>query len=125
MFGSTIGMIFEMLTLILVFGIVLFLAYIITKKMAVLKQGASYNKNLQIVEVLSLAPGQHLYIVKIGEEYHLMSGTKERLNYCIPLDKEKLCLEQPEQKPFEHYMRELTKDLGKGKREKKDENEKK
>lgn len=122
MFGSSIGMIFEMLTLILVFGIVLFLAYILTKKLAVLKQGASYNKNLKIIEVLSLAPGQHLYIVKIGEDYHLMSGTKERLTYCMPLEKEKLCLEQSEQKPFEHYMRELTKDLGKGKREKKDEN---
>lgn len=101
--------IIEIITLLVIFIGILVLAYIGTKKIADIKQGGALRKNLQIVEVLPLATGQYLYIVKIGQEYHLFSGTKEMISHCFKIDEENLDLSYSEIAPFNEYLKKFMK----------------
>ncbi|MDF2612677.1 MAG: flagellar biosynthetic protein FliO [Clostridia bacterium] len=97
----------DFLDMILLLGIfigVLFLTYFATKKMATLNKKMAFNKNMQVVEVLQLAQGRYLFIVKVGKQYHLLGAGKESVNYCTLLDENKLNLEVPEQKHFHEYL---------------------
>ncbi|MGL6174347.1 MAG: flagellar biosynthetic protein FliO [Cellulosilyticaceae bacterium] len=95
--------------LLVMFIGVLILSYIVTKKLGDFKQGGVRRKNLQIVEVLPLAGGQYLYIVKVGMEYHLFSGTKDSLRHCFKLEEEKLDLAGAEKTPFDDYLKKFVK----------------
>lgn len=101
--------IIEIITLLVIFIGILILAYVGTKKIANLKQGGALRKNLQLVEVLPLAAGQYLYIIKIGQEYHLFSGTKETIRYCFKVDEENLNFSNSEVAPFNEYLKKFTK----------------
>lgn len=99
----------DMGILLFVFVGVLALAYITTKKLADIKQGGVGQKNLQTVEVLPLAGGQYLYIIRIGEKYHVFSGTKENLRHCFEIDSEALNMGKAPGVPFDEYLSKFTK----------------
>lgn len=103
-----------LIILVGVFG----LTYVVTKKIATVSKGMSHNKNMQIIEVLQLVPGQYLYIVKIGETYHLLSSTqKGRISYCRELEKEGIKIQEITEVPFKEQLSHLMK----GKQVKEDE----
>ncbi|OOB77517.1 MAG: hypothetical protein ATN33_08100 [Epulopiscium sp. Nele67-Bin001] len=78
---------FVELTFFLVsFIVVVLTALYFTKGFTRFKMQGVGQKNMQIIEALPIAFNQYLYIVRIGEDYHLLSGTKEKLNYCTKLD---------------------------------------
>ena len=99
----------DMSILLVVFIGVLALAYITTKKLADIKQGGVGQKNLQTVEVLPLAGGQYLYIIRIGESYHLFSGTKENVRHCFEIDSETLNIGKTAGAPFDEYLNKFIK----------------
>jgi len=99
----------EMGFLLIIFIGVLVLTYFATKKMASFSKKMAFNKNMNVVEVLQLAQGQYLFIVKVGGEYHLIGAAKESVNYCIKLDENQLNLEVPEQKHFQEYLSQFMK----------------
>lgn len=99
----------EIITLLVIFIGILILAYVGTKKIVGLKQGGALKKNLQIVEVLPLTVGQYLYIIKIGQEYHLFSGTKETIRHCFKIDEGNLSFSNSEVAPFNEYLKKFTK----------------
>lgn len=104
--------------LLFVMVIVLLLTYIVTKKLALFRQGSFSHKNMKIIEMLPLAPGQYLCIVEIAKEYYVMSCTKDTIRYCFKLEEDKLNFESLQETPFDEYLKKFTK----GKWEKKDEN---
>ncbi|WP_330389646.1 flagellar biosynthetic protein FliO [Cellulosilyticum sp. I15G10I2] len=95
--------------LIFIFIGVLLLTYFVTKKMAEFNKKVVSNKNMKVAEVLQLGQGQYLFIVKIGNEYHLIGAAKESVNYCIKLDEDNLNFEVPEQKFFHEYLNQFMK----------------
>lgn len=99
----------EIVTLLVIFIGVLVLAYFGTKKIADLKQGGALRRNLHIVEVLPLASGQYLYIIKLGREYHLFSGTKESVKHCFKIDEENINLSYSETASFNDYLKKFAK----------------
>lgn len=94
MFQSAASSILELCVLMIVFIGVLGLAYIVTKKMAHLKQGSMKNKNMRIVEIMGMGPNQYLYIVQIGSEYHLFATSKDKVEYCNKIDDTTLKFEE-------------------------------
>lgn len=100
---------FEIMLLCVIFGGILFATYFVTKKMALINKKMQFNKNMQIIEVLQLSQGQYLYIIKIGEEYHLIGGAKDNISYCTVLDKNILNLEPHEATPFHEYLNSFVK----------------
>lgn len=107
----------QLITLLFIFIGILGLTYIVTKKIAHVKKGGMKGKNLQIIEVLQMGQGQYLYIIRIGETYHLMSTTKEKISYCIELDKTNLNFDEPSGHAFNEYLEYFKQ----GKQENKDE----
>lgn len=108
----------DILVLLLIFVGVLLLAYFVTKKIAMFQTGKVTSKNLKIKEVLQLGQGQYLYIIAIGEEYHLFSSTKEHITYCMPLNKELLKIQADNSQAFEHYLKHLKMPIQEKKHEK-------
>lgn len=102
--------IFELVFLIVVFVGVLWLTYFVTRTVGMSNKKNSFNKNMEIIEVLSLMQGQYLYIVKVGEGYYLMGCTqKGNIAYLKELAKEELNLEEKGvasfQEQFMHFMK--------------------
>ncbi len=61
---------------------------------------------MQIVEVIQLAQGQYLYLVKIGEEVHLIGNTqKGNISYCTKIEDLDLKVEQ---KPEVNFTDQLN-----------------
>ncbi|ONI37753.1 hypothetical protein AN639_09055 [Candidatus Epulonipiscium fishelsonii] len=100
----------ELIILFFIFIAVLLLAYFSTRKIGQMKFGTNRgHKNLQIVEALPISVGQYIYIVRIGCEYHLMTMTKEHINYCIKLDESQLVLNEIEPQ-FDKYLKKFIKE---------------
>ncbi len=99
----------EIMMLIFIFIGVLLLTYFVTKKMAAFNKKTAFNKNMEVVEVLQLAQGQYLFIVRISKQYHVFAVAKESVNYCMKLDEGDLNLEVPEQKFFHEYLNHFMK----------------
>lgn len=114
---GTFPAIIQLITLLIIFIVILMATYFVTKKVAAVKQGGRSGKNLQIIEVLQIGQGQYLYIIRVGESYHLMSSTKEQLNYCMPLDETHLKFDSPVATSFNEYLDYFKQ----GKQEKKNE----
>lgn len=104
MSSNTIGIFIEVIFLIILFVGILALAYVVTRKMALMKQGTLSNKNLHIVEVISIGQNQYIYIVQVGEEYHLFARSKDHITYCNTIDKASLSLDKQEEKAFSTYL---------------------
>ncbi|OON98001.1 MAG: hypothetical protein ATN36_00265 [Epulopiscium sp. Nele67-Bin005] len=77
----------EVIFLLGSFVFILGATYFTTKKIAQIKLG-NYGgqRNMQFVEALPLAANQFVYIVKIGDEYHLFCSSKEVLNYGAKIE---------------------------------------
>ncbi|MDF2802692.1 MAG: flagellar biosynthetic protein FliO [Anaerocolumna sp.] len=100
---------FEISMLLIIFIGVLFFTYFITKKIAVFNKKMVFNKNMKVVEVLQLGQGQYLYIVKIGNDYHVFGTSKENVNYCIRVEESDLNLEHHEGASFHEYLSRFMK----------------
>ncbi|MGL4344515.1 MAG: flagellar biosynthetic protein FliO [Cellulosilyticaceae bacterium] len=115
--SQSLGVLLELLFLIIVFSGVLYLAYLVTRKLAQVKQGGVPHKHMKVVEYLGLGQGQTLCIVKIGKDYHVIGMTKEHIEYCFKLEDDALQFENIEVGQFQNYLTQWIK----GKQEKEDE----
>lgn len=106
--------ILEILFLVIVFILVLGLTYFATRALGMANRKMHFNKNMEIIEILSLAPGQQLCIVKVGESYYLIGVTqKSQLAYLTKLDPEQLDLSENKEISFQEQLLQKMK----GKRE--------
>lgn len=100
----------ELIMLIGIFVGVLALTYFVTQKIAMMNKKMVFNKNMQIMEVLQVAQGQYLYIVKVGEAYHLIGSTqKGGMNYCTQLEGDKLQFDGTTPKSFQEQLSQFVK----------------
>ncbi len=84
----------ELIFFLVSFSVVIAISLFFTKGYTKFKMQGIGQKNMQIIEALPIAFNQYLYVVRIGEEYHLLSGTKEKLNYCTKLDNADIKLQE-------------------------------
>lgn len=102
--GGFLSTFFQLIAVGIIFSGILALAYWVTKKIALVKQGGQKTKNLQIMEVLQIGSYQYLSIIRIGTTYHLIGSTKDHIQYCKELDASSLQFEQGETKSFNEYL---------------------
>lgn len=106
--------ILEILFLVIVFVLVLGLTYIVTRSIGMMNRKRYFNKNMEIIEVLALSPGQQLCIVKVGKAYYLLSVTqRSQVTYLAQLDESQLDLSEKSEISFQEQLRQRMK----GKRE--------
>ncbi|MGE5632239.1 MAG: flagellar biosynthetic protein FliO [Caulobacteraceae bacterium] len=73
-------------------AVILGAAYYATKFIAKKGYGASNNKNLKVVEMVSLGIDKSLLLVKVGEQYLLLGSSQKNITLLTPVDSEKLNL---------------------------------
>jgi len=92
-FSGTLGNIFELIGLIIVFILILFATYYTSKWVA--KNGVNMQKagNIQVIETYRLSQTKYLQIVKTGKDrYFLISVTKDNVSLIAELDDEDIDL---------------------------------
>jgi len=98
---SPLRMAGQFLYLILIFGVVVLLAYYATKWIAKAKQVRGANANLRIMDSLSLGAQGSVHLIQAGEQYILVGVTKEQITYLTKLDPAELVIGS---KTVEEYM---------------------
>ena len=102
--------IIDIILLIAIFIGILGLTYFVTQKMAMMSKKMNFNKNMEIIEVLQVGMGNYLYIIKIGEGYHLFSGgPKQHLTYCKEIDGTNFSIKEVPQMSFGEQLTHLMK----------------
>lgn len=76
----------DALGLIIVFGSVLFLAYVTTKFVGKSAARKMKGKNLEVVETLRLAVDKQLYIVRAGDKYMVLSSAGKNIQFISDID---------------------------------------
>lgn len=113
--------ILELIFLCLVFVGVLGLTYFVTKKIGMMNKKMSFNRNIEIIEMLPIMQGQYLCIVKVGAGYHLVGcSQKGQMVYLKELSSDQLDLSEIKHGSFQEQLIQLVK----GKQETKDEKQK-
>ncbi len=88
----------EMLFLLILFLIIIIAAYYVTYVIARVQKGTRTNKNLEIIEVISLGQSKYLELIRIGTQYVVVSVTKQHIETVLTLTKEELVLLEDNQK---------------------------
>jgi len=91
-------MFFETLGVFFAFGAVLLLCYYTTRLIGRKMSGGMKNKNMKIVETLSLGPDRCLYLILVGNKYFLFFSSKKGLELVSEIDAEIQTNDTEEQK---------------------------
>ncbi len=81
-------MFFEMLGLLFAFGLILLLCYYTTKFIGNKMTGGTKNKNMKIMETLSLGLDRCLYLILVGNKYFLFLSSKKGLELVSEINTE-------------------------------------
>lgn len=107
--SSTLGMLGQFFLLIIVFIIILFLAYYSTKWLASSRFSIKRNSNVRIIESISVGYQSTIQLIKVGSKLFLIGVTKESVTFLTEIDEE---INEDENKqndfkvPFEKYLQE-------------------
>lgn len=80
----------QLITVLIIFVFVLILTYFTTRWMAGIQKGRSFNKNLRIIETISVGNNKMISIVEAGAKYIVVSIGKDDVNYLTELKEEEL-----------------------------------
>jgi len=72
---------FEIVLFILLFGAILFLAYVSTKIIGTKTSNSLKGKYIKIVETVNLGMDKKLHLVSAGDEYFLVASTSKDVRY--------------------------------------------
>ncbi len=99
--GSTIGNFVELFTLLLVFVLILVLAYYTSKWIGKTGLGMSTkNHNITIIETLRLSQTKYLQIIKVANKYLVIAVSKDHVDYLTEIDGDQLnCIEDVTEVP--------------------------
>lgn len=80
----------QLITVLIIFVFVLILTYFTTRWMAGIQKGRSFNKNLKIIETISVGNNKMISIVEAGTKYIVVSIGKDEVNFLTELKEEDL-----------------------------------
>lgn len=80
----------QLITVLIIFVFVLILTYFTTRWMAGIQKGRSFNKNLRIIETISVGNNKMISIVEADTKYIVVSIGKDDVNYLTELKEEEL-----------------------------------
>lgn len=80
----------QLITVLIIFVFVLILTYFTTRWMAGIQKGRSFNRNLKIIETISVGNNKMISIVEAGAKYIVVSIGKDEVNFLTELKEEEL-----------------------------------
>ena len=93
--GSIISKIFTVIATLIIFVVILYLAYITTKTLGKrYSLGNTGNKNFKVFDSMSLGQDRMLMIVKAGQKVILIGTGKEHIEYICDIDESQLTVSE-------------------------------
>lgn len=80
----------QLITVLIIFVFVLILTYFTTRWMAGIQKGRSFNKNLKIIETISVGNNKMISIVEAGTKYIVVSIGKDEVNFLTEFKEDEL-----------------------------------
>ena len=80
----------QLITVLIIFVFVLILTYFTTRWMAGIQKGRSFNRNLIIIDRISVGNNKMISIVEAGTKYIVVSIGKDEVNFLTELKEEEL-----------------------------------
>lgn len=71
----------DLLFFIIVFGCVLFLAYIVTRMIGQKANHSMKGRHIQVIETVSLGMDKQIILIKAGNEYILLAASGKQIQY--------------------------------------------
>lgn len=107
---------FDILILLLAFVAVLWGAQYVSKKIASMQFEKQKGKAMQLVEIISVAPGKMLQIIRVGERYFFIAVYKEGVRLLAELTAEDVKdMQEPTMEarvPFADYLKKIKEKVG-------------
>lgn len=88
--SSTLGMLGQLFFLVIIFIIILFMAYYCTRWIAGSKLRFRKNSNFEIVESISVGYQSTIQIIKVGEKFLLIGVTKDNISFLSEIEKDSI-----------------------------------
>ena len=88
--SSTFENAMQLIGAMLVFALVLIITYFTTRWIGGYQKMSMRNKNLQIIETLSIAPNKYICLVKTGDVYLVIAVGKDEVTLLTQLTEEQL-----------------------------------
>lgn len=106
----------EAIGIVLLFFVVLYGAYFLSRSLGKMQMKRSVGSNMAIIEILPVGQQKTLQLVRVGNEYMVIGVTKDRITFIERIDGTGLSLENESETivPFSNFMKKLIKknDLG-------------
>lgn len=86
----------QFFTIIIIFGLVLFLTYVTTRYVGNIKRIQSRNKNFEVIETYSIATNKYLQIVRAADKYIVIGVGKDEITKIAELDEDSIIISSQE-----------------------------
>ena len=89
--ASSAGAFAQLLTLVIVFAIVMALAYFVTKWIATYQQGKGTSGNIEVIETYRMSTNRYIAILRLGKErYVACAVSKDHVEFLAELAADEL-----------------------------------
>lgn len=104
----------SLLGIIIIFGLVLYGSYFVSKKIAKFSLGANQSRYMKIVDRIVLGQDRYAAIVTVGERYFLLGISGETMTLLSELSKDDMVLLEGPNKTLPETLnfKEILKKLG-------------
>lgn len=87
----------QFVTVLILFVLVLFITYLVTKWIARYQKGKAITGNLEIIETCRLASNKYVQIVRAGSKYLVIAIGKDEVHMLSEVSEDQLCLQNTQQ----------------------------
>jgi len=91
--ASSVPQEWQAVFLLIVFVVIITAAYLVTHFVARLQKGSLGNKNLEVIEGISVGQGKSLQLVRVGKKYIIIGVSKNEVNMLQTLDEDDIIIQ--------------------------------
>ena len=99
----------QFLSVLIVFVVILVVAYYVTRWIGSYGQGQTGNKNIRVIEGYRMGPNKTIQIVKVGNKYLVLGVGKDEISYLGEVEEEDLAITEDTMKPLPDFKTLLAK----------------
>lgn len=108
--------ILQLLAVIVIFVIILFATYYVTKWIAKSGVMQSRAKNIKVIETFKIAPNKYIQIIRLGSKYCAIGISKENISFLVDLEEGQLDLSGMSNQEQQASFQELLQRFGRNRK---------
>ena len=90
--SSTLNSVFDLLTVLFIFAVVIVLTFLTTRFIAGYQKGKSAGRNFEVLESCRVTSNKYLQIVRAGKKYLVIGIGKDEIHVLAELSEEEITM---------------------------------